>query len=1045
MRRFKRKHLTAIDCQHLARSHLAVTQPFCQRWTNRDPNHGLYPRPRTKRGTRGQGCQGYNTEFFAAARQRRINDMAKSSSVGQDTSKDSEGDMIFAAESNCALPQEGDGEARLGAAGSTLPARKRSRSFEDDRNQAIGTRQWDGVSRKTPRHRWSPSGGRPREARQETEDSLSWRSAESGEASQEVEDVGPDPIPDSYYGLLGTSPGQEAQSHIWSLPSEVLRHIFAFLPVEDLYWNVSLVCHLWRDIISDPLFIPWKKLYHRYLMNEEQAVSKVDGILLSYGIEKESDLCVLNLIRYAATSKCSPSVDPGRALWSLRDHLLLPEAEACVRQHLPDLYVAATGVNVWALVAAIVLLSSSVNDIRQLLFCLRRPSSTVTVPDITETLYCLAVLLYAMREKGINISNRIHYNIFYCLYLQENSCPQAREVKEEPSVWPGKKTIQLTHEQQLILSHKMEPLQVVKIMAFAGTGKTSTLVKYAEKWSQSRFLYVTFNKSIAKQAELVFPGNVICKTFHSMAYGHVGRKYQLKKKLNLFKLTPFMVNSVLAEGKGGFIRAKLVCKTLENFFASADEELTIDHVPIWCKNSRGQRVMVEQSEKLNGVLEASRLWDNMRKLGECKEEAYQMTHDGYLKLWQLSKPLLASFDAIFVDEAQDCTPAIMNIVLSQPCGKIFVGDPHQQIYTFRGAVNALFTVPHTHVFYLTQSFRFGVEIAYVGATILDVCKRVRRKTLVGGNHQSGIRGDAKGQVALLSRTNANVFDEAVRVTEGEVPARIHLIGGIKSFGLDRIIDIWILLQPEEERKKQNLVIKDRFIRRWVHKEGFSGFKRYVTAAEDKELEAKIAVVEKYNTRIPDLVRRIERCHIEDLDFAEYILGTVHKAKGLEFDTVHVLDDFVKVPCARHNLSQLPHFRVESFSEDEWNLLYVAVTRAKKRLIMTKSLENILTLAGEYFLQAELTSAVLKAGVVRCCVGQCNNAIPVDTVLTMRKLPITYSNRKENKGGYLCHSCAEQRIGPLAFLTASPEQVHAMERTVENIVLPRHEALLFLVF
>jgi hypothetical protein len=44
-------------------------------------------------------------------------------------------------------------------------------------------------------------------------------------------------------------------------------------------------------------------------------------------------------------------------------------------------------------------------------------------------------------------------------------------------------------------------------------------------------------------------------------------------------------------------------------------------------------------------------------------------------------------------------------------------------------------------------------------------------------------------------------------------------------------------------------------------------------------------------------------------FLEYILGTVHKAKGLEFDTVHVLDDFVKVPCARHNLAQLPHFRV----------------------------------------------------------------------------------------------------------------------------------------
>uniref|UniRef100_A0A8C0XJW6 DNA 3'-5' helicase n=1 Tax=Castor canadensis TaxID=51338 RepID=A0A8C0XJW6_CASCN len=892
VRRFKRKHLTTIDCQYLARSHLAVTQPFGQRWTNRDPNHGLYPRPRTKRGNRGQGCQKYIPEFFLAGQQQCTNDMAKSS-LSAKTVVRTPRVTDHPAESSCALPQEGDGEVRL-------------------------------------------------------------------------------------------------DSSVFSAPQEAVSHQATF--VAYLYWNLSLnhQLNVILFLFLTTQFIPWKKLYHRYLMNEEQAVSK----------------------------------------------LLSSKGDSFQR--------CFGGVNIWTLVAAVVLLSSGVNDIQQLLFCLRRPGSTVTMPDITETLYCIAVLLYAMREKGINISNR--YRPGRKGGDPENSYTQATKVKEEPSVWPGKKTsIQLTHEQQLILNHKMEPLQVVKIMAFAGTGKTSTLVKYAEKWSQSRFLYVTFNKSIAKQAELVFPSNVICKTFHSMAYGHIGRRYQLKKKLNLFKLTPFMVNSVLADGKAGFIRAKLVCKTLENFFASADEELTIDHVPIWCKNSQGQRVMVEQSEKLNSVLEASRLWDNMRKLGECKEEAYQMTHDGYLKLWQLSKPLLASFDAIFVDEAQDCTPAIMNIVLSQPCGKIFVGDPHQQIYTFRGAVNALFTVPHTHVFYLTQSFRFGVEIAYVGATILDVCKRVRKKTLVGGNHQSGIRGDVKGQVALLSRTNANVFDEAVRVTEGEVPSRIHLIGGIKSFGLDRIIDIWTLLQPEEERRKRNLVIKDRFIRRWVHKEGFSGFKRYVIAAEDKELEAKIAVVEKYNIRIPELVERIERCHIEDLDFAEYILGTVHKAKGLEFDTVHVLDDFVKVPCARHNLAQLPHFRVESFSEDEWNLLYVAVTRAKKRLIMTKSLENILTLAGEYFLQAELTSNVLKTGVVRCCVGQCNNAIPVDTVLTMKKLPIIYSNRKENKGGYFCHSCAEQRIGPLTFLTASPEQVRSMERTVENIVLPRHEALLFLVF
>lgn len=53
---------------------------------------------------------------------------------------------------------------------------------------------------------------------------------------------------------------------------------------------------------------------------------------------------------------------------------------------------------------------------------------------------------------------------------------------------------------------------------------------------------------------------------------------------------------------------------------------------------------------------------------------------------------------------------------------------------------------------------------------------------------------------------------------------------------------------------------------------------------------------------------------------------------------------------------------------------------------------------EYFLQAELTSNVLKTGAARCCVGQCSNAIPADTALTLRKLPITYVRGRGAAGG-----------------------------------------------
>ncbi|MEE6481683.1 hypothetical protein FKM82_012932 [Ascaphus truei] len=343
---------------------------------------------------------------------------------------------------------------------------------------------------------------------------------------------------------------------------------------------------------------------------------------------------------------------------------------------------------------------------------------------------------------------------------------------------------------------------------------------------------------------------------------------------------------------------------------------------------------------------------------------------GYLKLWQLRRPRLSPYDAIFVDEAQDCTPAITQVVLSQPCGKIFVGDPHQQIYSFRGAVNALCEVPHTHIFYLTQSFRFGAEIAYVGATILDASKNLRDKTLVGGYQEGNIQGHSEGQIAILSRTNYCVFNEAVRVTDGETPSRIHIIGGPGKFGLNKILDIWVLLQLETERGKRSLRIKDPYIAMWARNGGFSAMKKYALCAEDKELEGKIAVVEKHNLRIPELVERIEVCHTPEQTFADYVLGTVHKAKGMEFDTVQVTDDFVKIPCARHNFERL-QFQFGMSVEDEWNLIYVAVTRAKKHLVITKSIENIMSMAGVRRTQSDMFRVELGSGNVH---GQLRQSI-----------------------------------------------------------------------
>lgn len=76
---------------------------------------------------------------------------------------------------------------------------------------------------------------------------------ENIQIKQELDDMEIEPVPDAHYGLLGTRNWEVPQGSIDDLPVEVLRHIFAFLPVTDLYQNLSLVCRCWREIVSDPL------------------------------------------------------------------------------------------------------------------------------------------------------------------------------------------------------------------------------------------------------------------------------------------------------------------------------------------------------------------------------------------------------------------------------------------------------------------------------------------------------------------------------------------------------------------------------------------------------------------------------------------------------------------------------------------------------------------------------------------------------------------------------------------------------------------------
>ncbi|XP_023801860.1 F-box DNA helicase 1-like, partial [Cyanistes caeruleus] len=220
---------------------------------------------------------------------------------------------------------------------------------------------------------------------------------------QEWEELEVEPLPDSHYGLLGTRNWEFPQGSMDSLPAEILRNIFALLPVLDLYQNLSLVCHSWREIIRDPLFIPWKKLYHRYLKGERSALQAVEQILQEFSITKENQECVLGLVRLVASK--GAKVDPNALLRVLGSHPLFPKAQICVHNKFPDLLSKPGPERMWAIFAVMVLFSDGIGDIRSLLEYFRSCRSELAPLEATEALHCMATVLRAMRDRSIPISN----------------------------------------------------------------------------------------------------------------------------------------------------------------------------------------------------------------------------------------------------------------------------------------------------------------------------------------------------------------------------------------------------------------------------------------------------------------------------------------------------------------------------------------------------------------------------------------------------------------------------------------------------------------
>jgi superfamily I DNA/RNA helicase len=132
-------------------------------------------------------------------------------------------------------------------------------------------------------------------------------------------------------------------------------------------------------------------------------------------------------------------------------------------------------------------------------------------------------------------------------------------------------------------------------------------------------------------------------------------------------------------------------------------------------------------------------------------------------------------------------------------------------------------------------------------------------------------------------------------------------------------------------------IKDQLIRQM---KSIYELEEYIEKTEDVQLAMMVEIVKEYGNEIPHIIRTIKEKHVQndEKEKAEMIFSTVHRCKGMEYDAVQLVNDFItekKLEDLKNDLKQ-ENINAARLNE-EINLLYVALTRTKNKLYIPEDL------------------------------------------------------------------------------------------------------------
>lgn len=452
----------------------------------------------------------------------------------------------------------------------------------------------------------------------------------------------------------------------------------------------------------------------------------------------------------------------------------------------------------------------------------------------------------------------------------------------------------LTDEQKYIidLSKTLQHNEILAIQACAGSGKTSTLREIALANPNAKFLYLAFNKAIVTESSSKFPKNVIVKTIHSLAYSYMKDKFGNFNVAN--KLTVFYLNNIM-EFEGGYKDTSLAIKLFDDFLKS--NKTFNDYFP--------------NKELIKFLFEAT------------LERKLPITHNFYLKIYEMAndKKLDSKYDFILLDEAQDTNEVMLSVFLKNNCKKILVGDTFQNIYGFNNSINAFEIIRADYNTTLSKSFRCKQQILDYANFLLDKFSNKSFKAMTSGFKEN----NEAETTTFITRTNAGIINFLNEMDDIKNPQDFCLLKEP-----DKIFTpLWAIIHFRNGKF-------DSIPKEYAYIKQFNNTKelyKYVNESQEIELEKAINILKKDIDLIKVTKLANKLFHNKK---AKYFIINAHQSKGLEWDIVELKEDFpdlidLENKIATEDTQKKREERKKQF-EQELNLFYVAVTRAKKKLI-----------------------------------------------------------------------------------------------------------------